>query len=219
MSVKMWGVASYTLVGTALLLAGGYIAWRCGIDPGDIASWVQAIGSILAIVGAFSLVTIQGRSAWRDKQAAIFAVAHAAFRAAKDVDRALSSNDPESELLVNGHRLIIDSYVGTLSIAPVHELSSSDAITAFLLLRDQFSLLKEAMAICIAGPSRHPHFKEEVDALKDAYMSAENLKRRDERIERQRRVLRRNVEVHIRAIEQRYEQMASALGDIAKFVG
>ena len=55
MSEKTWGVASYTLVGTAFLAAGAYVAWRCDVKSSDIASWVQAFGSIGAIVGAFVL--------------------------------------------------------------------------------------------------------------------------------------------------------------------
>ncbi|MDT6960153.1 hypothetical protein QTN24_01465 [Cupriavidus sp. SZY C1] len=67
MSEKVWGVASYTLVGTILVLAGGYVAWRCEIDPGDIASWVQAVGAIAAIWGAFAISRSQSLSDARDR--------------------------------------------------------------------------------------------------------------------------------------------------------
>jgi uncharacterized protein (DUF1330 family) len=52
MSERVWGFASYTLAATAVLAAGSYVAWRSDVDAVDIAAWVQAVGSIAAIVGA-----------------------------------------------------------------------------------------------------------------------------------------------------------------------
>jgi len=42
-------VASYGLIGTAVIAAAGYVAWRNGIDGTALAAWVQAIGSLAAI--------------------------------------------------------------------------------------------------------------------------------------------------------------------------
>ncbi|MGT2429293.1 hypothetical protein ACU4HD_12200 [Cupriavidus basilensis] len=70
MNERTLGIASYGLVGTGALVAGGYIAWLCGIKAGDIASWVQAIGSIAAIVGAYAIGERQASAAAKAQEAA-----------------------------------------------------------------------------------------------------------------------------------------------------
>lgn len=211
MSVEKWGWVSVTVTGSVAVALGAFLfVYANGLDSGQnqaVAAWVQAIGSVLAIVGAIGIATAQSHSARREKQVAIFAVVHAAVVEARRIRELLHTDDPELELTAKYHHSIIDSYFGALSNCPVHELHSPAAVTAHLMLRDQFSFLRKAIEICLAGPSRHPNFKREHEQLKDAYTSQENRRQLDDRIERQRQVLRRNVEVHIDAIEQRYAEM------------
>lgn len=222
MSVEKWGWASVTLTGSVAVALGAFLfVYANGLDSGQnqaVAAWVQAIGSVAAIIGAIWIATAQGRSARREKQIAIFAVVHAAVVEARRIRKLLRTDDPELELSAKYHHSIIDSYFGALSNCPVHELHSPAAVTAHLMLRDQFSFLRTAIEICIDGPSKHPNFKREHEELEDAYMSPENRRQLQERIERQRKTLRGDVEVHIDAIEERYAEMTSALGAVAKLV-
>jgi hypothetical protein len=195
-------------------VAGVTSLGREAYSSSAMANWVQAVGSIGAIFGAVWLATAQSRTVRQEKQVAIFAVVHAAVVEARRFRDYLGTADPEQDLYLSYHRSIVDSYFGALSSCPVHELHSPIAVTAHLRLRDQLPFLRDSIEACIAGPAKHPKWKAEFDALDGALMSDEKLRLWEERTEQKRNVLRRNVEVHIDAIEKRYGEMASALGDV-----
>ncbi|WP_354677480.1 hypothetical protein [Cupriavidus plantarum] len=205
---------------TCALIAGGFIAGLfvtaffkyLPSNSGEWASWVQAVGSIGAIAGAVWVASSQSVNARREKQAAIFAVAHAAVEEARKIRNYLIAEDPEDQLRVNYHKSILESYFGALSNCPVHELHSPVAVTALLMLRDQFLFLRESVETCLAGPAKQPQWKDLYEDLDGVLISDENARQLRTRMEGQRAVLRRNVEVHINAIETRYTEMVSALG-------
>lgn len=70
MDYREWRIASLTLVGAGVCIAAGYIAWLCGMKSADLASWVQAIGSIAAIAGAVWIASEQHRRDVLRRQAA-----------------------------------------------------------------------------------------------------------------------------------------------------
>lgn len=68
MGEKSWGIASYTLLSVLLLAAASYVAWKAGAEGATIAAWVQALGSIAAIIGVFVVAQQQFRHD-RERQA------------------------------------------------------------------------------------------------------------------------------------------------------
>lgn len=189
------------------------------LDAAAWASWVQAVGSIGAILGAFWVANRQNRSGREEKQIAILAVAHAAVVEARRFRAMLIEEDPEMELYLNFHRSITDSYFAALSNCPVHELQSPVAVTAHLRLRDQLPFLLAAIEKCIAGPERHPELKPDLDEFDAEYPGPANAKRRSDYRETVRKVLRGNVNVHIREMEKRYDEMVRALPSAAGRIG
>lgn len=204
---------------TCSLIAGGFIVGLfvtaffkyLPSNSGEWASWVQAVGSIGAIVGAVWVASSQSADARREKQAAIFAVAHAAVEEARKIRSYLQASDPEVELSTSYHKSILESYFGALSSCPVYELHSPKAVTALLMLRDQFLFLRNSVETCLVGPLTSAQWRTEFNdsAIRT---SMENEDQLHSRIEREKKVLRENVEVHIDAIEKRYDEMVSALG-------
>ncbi|AGW94640.1 hypothetical protein N234_31820 [Ralstonia pickettii DTP0602] len=135
MSERVWGIASYGLVGVAALAAGAYIAWRCEVDSSTIASWVQAIGSIAAIAGSFLLGQWQAERSARDQAARLHAEEVRAVDGMVQSARTLVSACRRTQRKLRGERTIVGlpftTFAGLESLAstalkaleaiPIHE--------------------------------------------------------------------------------------------------
>lgn len=157
MSERVWGIASYVLVGSGLLAAAAYVAWLCGMKSGDIASWVQAIGSIGAILGAVWVGERQAeraRAQATEMDALALARRRAAYRAV--AENALANLDEIQTDLKKGiisrttFALFFSSRplseaLEVMRAVPFHELGSPKAISGFLKLRNAVRVaLKQA---------------------------------------------------------------------------
>lgn len=213
-----WWLICYVSAVFAVMVIATVQSVFC-LDAGAWASWVQAFGSIGAILGAFWVASTQSRSGREEKQLAILAVAHAAVVEARRFRAMLNAEDPEMELYLNFHRSITDSYFAALSNCPVHDLQSPVAVTAHLRLRDQLPFLLAAIEKCIAGPEKHPELKPQLEEFDAAYRGPGNAKRRSEFRQSVRKVLRGNVNVHIKEMEKRYDEMVLALPSAARRIG
>lgn len=106
----------------------------------EIASWVQAIGSIAAIWGAFSLSNNQIKRqeqqrelAAEQKNKALFAVVEHAVGHARAVHRSLNSADGQQKFKVGwntGYSEIFKSALKSLSVIPAHELGGYKLVIA-----------------------------------------------------------------------------------------
>lgn len=106
----------------------------------EIASWVQAIGSIAAIWGAFSLSNNQIKRQERQrelaaeqKNKAVFAVVEHAVLHARAVHKSLSSADGKQKFKLGwdtGYSEIFKSALKSLSLIPVHELGGYELVIA-----------------------------------------------------------------------------------------
>jgi hypothetical protein len=173
----------------------------------DWAAWVQAVGSIVAIFGAYFVGERQSRAtlraahethqlAERTRREGIFAVIQAAHARAKEFEGAL---DDETRLKMHDvyHPSLIDSLVELMAKLPVSELGSYQAINAFIIFSGQFIFLKKALDAFVGGPHVDPDVIKTLAKLKaQGYGNREE----DQVIESKRAVLKKNVEVHLQRI-------------------
>lgn len=123
-----------------LILTSIYLLSLVDLTASEWASWVQAVGSIAAILGAFALSNIQVRrqaesqlEGYQKKASAYYAVVkNAADHANVLKEMVFKQNDPVSFKLMWIHQYsqIIHASVLSLKLLPAHELGSYDLVIA-----------------------------------------------------------------------------------------
>lgn len=201
-----------TLVAAAITIH----AW--GWNSGSVASWVQAVGSIAAIIGAYFIGERQAKAALTATQKAhqlaeetrqavaaldeherrkgMYAVILAAHNHTQQIKEALN-DEFYIKMYSVYHPSIIDSMIELLSKLPIHTLGSERAIAAFVIYSGQFTFLKGAMAEYLDGPYTD-EIKKQIAELKE---HAYDERYSDDLLLSKRAVLRKNVETHIDRIE------------------
>ncbi|WP_158677620.1 hypothetical protein [Chromobacterium vaccinii] len=126
----------------------------------DIASWVQAIGSIAAIGAAIIISRVQINSDRHktaqialEKKEGFAAVAYSALMQAEYLANATTNLDSEQFrqlLLISVHS--IQGSINALSTIPLHEIGSANAILGFITLNREMVGLKYDLDQFIAGP-------------------------------------------------------------------
>lgn len=199
--VSFWGGAAVGILGTAF--------WRFPPQSsGEWASWVQAIGSILAIVGAWLGIRYQLGRATKQRRDAIIAIAGAANARADQVRGYLLGADPHFELSTKFHQSIVDGLVHALNGASVDEIGSPEGVSAFLEMQYQVVLLGMAIQAFTKGPYGDPDFVASVEKLREQGYSVAVI---DNAEESRRQVLRRNLEDRTRYINERYTALSNAV--------
>lgn len=129
------------------------------------AAWSQAVGAIVAIVGAYVVGERQGKVALtnavqldtiveRKRIASILAIAKAANSRAKSIGQIFAGDEVNFErYFTEYHPSILESLSGALSAIPVHQLGSADAAIAMLDLRDSLGFLQRGIATWYEGRS------------------------------------------------------------------
>ncbi|AOI60420.1 hypothetical protein [Burkholderia diffusa] len=195
-------------------------AW--GWNSGNVASWVQAVGSIAAIVGSYFIGERQAKASLaatqkahqlaeetrqavealeeRERRQGMYAVILAAHTHTVQIKEALS-DEFNIKMYSIYHPSIIDSMIELLSRLPIHTLGSERAISAFVIYSGQFTFLKGAMAEYLAGPYTDEINKKIAELKKYAY----DEKYSDDLISTKRAVLRKNVETHIDRIQLEFQ--------------
>jgi hypothetical protein len=206
----------------AVLAVGSIIVAQnmWSLNKSDWASWVQAVGSIAAIIGAYVIGERQSKAtlesareahhvAEESKRVSRFAVLRAAHNRASLIRAALTKGEPPLNLIEVYHSSIIDSLVLAMSSIPVSELGSDEAVDAFILFSGQFVFLRKALEEYVDGPSADPIVQRQLDRLKAQGYGREH---QDEILTVARNVRRRNVEVHLKQIEFEFEKLKNHLG-------
>lgn len=161
--------AKYSLLACAALALGSWGTIEFGMKPADIAAWVQAIGSIGAIVFASVHATNQLRSAERlaeyqrahtryDKLDSIFAIAQAAREHVDTIADGLA--DGPDGALFNGLTEFFDVRLvqvtgHALGQIPLHELGSSAMVRGVINLQLAVRSAEHALlAACADEPGQ-----------------------------------------------------------------
>lgn len=219
-SIRMIADSSFVITGcflvTLAVAALTINVW--GWNSGNVAAWVQAVGSIAAIVGAYIVGERQAKAtlhatqeahqlAKRTRRDGMFSVVKAARSRAKEFGEALDDPYPPSRMYDVYHPSIIDSLVELLNKVPVHELGSEQAIGAFVIFSGQFTFLKKAMAEYLAGPYGSEETKKQIAELEQLQYDRKYV---NDVVDSKRQALRRNVQVHLTRIEVEYLDFLAA---------
>lgn len=131
----VWAFFAFGAFGWAL-----FVLLRAFDVVKDAAAWVQAIGSIAAIWGAFSISNnqvkrqeLQRQLIAEQKAKALFAVVEHAVGHARAVHRSLSEIDGKQDFKLGwntGYSEIFNSALKSLSLIPAHELGGYELVIA-----------------------------------------------------------------------------------------
>lgn len=204
--------------GTALgIIAGlillGVFVWKFPTNSQEWAAWVQAIGSIAAIIGSLWVARSQNKAslervmeaqrlAEESKRMAVFALGEAAVERVKPIKDALEQKDPRSALYRVHHSSVVHSLAGAISAAPIHELGSKEGILALLAIRDQLLFLEESIERLHtnAGKLSKEDRQEWTQQEREKYdQSFENT-------------LRCNVKTNLVEIEKQFQALSASMG-------
>jgi len=128
-----WIILAVGAALAAALLA--VVGSSVGFLSEEMASWLQAVGSIGAILLVTLPVVVQQRTQRENSREVVLASAELAFALMSAVaDRYMDPDRPSSEWWVPQW----DIYRTTLETAPIHETGSKDALRAFVHFRELF---------------------------------------------------------------------------------
>lgn len=173
-------------------------------------AWVQAIGSILALIIVFLVSKIPVNYAASVKRKTIFAIAEAAHTHACNIRNAIDMMDWPSgnnyQIYSVYNKVVIEGVVKALQGIPMHELGSSRAVIAMLSLTDQMVFLGSAVETLLEGPHQHPGISITLQSIA-----------LDDHAQRQKicatgfSVLQANARVHLNQIDKDYESLKDSL--------
>lgn len=160
-----WNYGDLTFV---TVLTAAALFWGAGQEVKDIPAWVQAVGSVLAIVAVFWISDANRKKELQSRNQSVLAVARVAHDFVKNIDAELQNILTEKACGFDGsnirsiyHRDISQCYGDALANVPLHELGSTEAVQALLSLQVQFSVfLPDAMESLLKGPEQINPFNE-----------------------------------------------------------
>lgn len=191
-------VTQYSVSILALLVVATLGAWFLGMKSADIAAWVQAFGSIGAIVFASLHVSHQMQAAERlaerqraqskyDKLSSIFPIAAAAREHVDIVAEALEEAPNGSRfngLMLYYDARLLDICAQALAVVPLHELESGRMVEGIIDLQLAVRSAQAVLADSESASERDPD--DYIQAARDMRSKAESA------IERIKRALHEN---------------------------
>lgn len=189
-----------------------HLIWEktCELLSKDAApAWIQAIGSILALLAVFLVSKIPVNHAASVKRKTIFAMVEATHTHAQNIRSAVDAmQDPIDTIHIYKvyNNVIIEGVVKALQGIPMHELGSSKGVLAMLSLTDQMVFLGVAVEILLNGPYNHPMMAKTLEDL-DKNDHARRLKLAATGFS----VLKHNVKVHLDQIDKDFESLKDSL--------
>lgn len=176
----------------------------------DLPAWIQAIGSVAAIVYAVRISRSSINHAASAKRKTIFAIAEAAHTHACNIRKAIDvmawNSGNNIQIYSVYDKTIIEGVVKALQGVPMHELGSSKAVIAMLSLTDQMVFLGSSVETLLKGPYRHPEMGK---TLEESYR--DDYKQRQELAASCFSILQNNTRGHLTKIDQDYEALKESL--------
>lgn len=176
----------------------------------DYPAWIQAIGSVAAIVYAVRISRSSINHAASEKRKTIFAIAEAAHTHACNIRKAIDvmawNSGNNIQIYSVYDKTIIEGVVKALQGVPMHELGSSKAVIAMLSLTDQMVFLGSSVETLLQGPYKHPvlgkalESRDQNDHAQIQRLAATGFS-----------VLQNNARGHLTKIDQDYEALKESL--------
>lgn len=194
----------FTLLLASFLVLGAY--WKFG-STDELPAWIQAGGSVLAIIASSWIASHDKVSRQKDRRKDVLAVAEAAHHFSKKI-RGIIDSSCSKEGIVNieiynvYHDSVVNSYAKALGNIPFHEIGSSTAVQALLAMQVQFSeLLGSSIDKLLQGVDSDVDFQNGVSAY-DHYPEHQRTEMTVKLKEVHFKVLSRNVKVHLDVIDK-----------------
>ncbi|WP_186121450.1 hypothetical protein [Burkholderia gladioli] len=214
----VWGYVSVVAIVELVVVAQNL--WD--LSRSDWASWVQAIGSIAAIFGAYLVGERQSNAALASvreshrlaedsKRESRFAVLQAAYNRASDIRSAVQRGEPPLNVVDAYHASILDGLILAMNNIPASELGAGVSVDAFIIFSGQFVFLREAMEKYVRGPFSDPDFMARLEELRSEGYGREH---EHEMIMSARHARKMNVLVHLDRIDIEFKKLRSGLGDV-----
>ena len=171
----------------------------------EVASWIQAFGSVMAIFAAIWISDRQETVALDSKRRSILAIVEAVYQRAEIYRSMILNSDfenhlPNSELYNVYDRSVITGITRALSGIPLYEVGSSEGVMALILLNDQFLFLGKEIENFMAGIHNHPDFSKQLEQL----AGPENKDLRSKCSKDMFKLLAKNTEIHLNKIKELY---------------
>lgn len=185
-----------------------YLFWGA-ISSDGAPAWVQAIGSIIALVVAIRVSRISVEHAGLLKQKTIFSIAEAVHEYADEVRKAINgiSDDPGSNIglysVYNGD--VTAGLVRALQGVPLHELASGRQVSAILGLANQLVFMGNATDKLLVPPAMHPEVLKVLNRVGDNYGQRQSLSAVA------LSVLKKNALNHLDQIDKHYNSLKSTI--------
>lgn len=183
----------------------------------DIAAWIQAGGSILAIIASLGIADWSRKSKQSEQQKNVFAVVQAAHAFAKKISK-VTDDSKASELMVNHdihslyHRNITDGFARALANIPFHEVGTSEAVAAIIDMQVQFErFMPNSLDLFIAGPQNHPSYLD-AEASLDLPNHPERYQKSQMLYESSFTTLAENLRGNLKRIDYDFQLINDALG-------
>lgn len=173
-------------------------------------AWIQAIGSILALVVVILVSKTPVNHAASVKRKTIFAIAEAAHTHASNIREAIdvmewpTGNNYQIYKVYN--KVVIEGVVKALQGVPMHELGSSRGVVAMLSLTDQMVFLGTAVETLLQGPHNHPGIVEALGSI-----DPNDRAQREKICATAFSVLQTNARGHLNQIDKDYESLKESL--------
>lgn len=156
---------SWSYGGLAFLTVLTAVAMFFGADQGvkDLPAWVQAVGSVLAIITVFWINALNQSKEQLARNQSIQAIAKTAYEFASairaDLKKIAAEKHPnfDSSIIRSVYDPEISrSYGKALANLPFHEAGSTEVVQALFFLQAQFSvLLPKSINELLSGPAVH----------------------------------------------------------------
>ncbi|KAB0663196.1 hypothetical protein F3X86_20420 [Aeromonas veronii] len=196
----------FTLFLVSFLVIGAYLKFG---STNELPAWIQAGGSVLAIIASSWIASHDKVSRQNDRRKDVLAVAEAAHHFSKKI-RDIIDSSCSKEGMVNVeiynvyHNSVVNSYAKALGNIPFHEVGSSTAVQALLAMQVQFSeLLGSSIEKLLQGVNSNVDFQKGASAY-DHYPEPQRTEMIAKLKEVHFKVLSNNVKVHLDVIEKSF---------------
>ncbi|SEN05275.1 hypothetical protein SAMN02800694_2618 [Luteibacter sp. UNCMF331Sha3.1] len=213
-------IASFVLLIAASLVFAIHAYHLPAASSQTLASWVQAVGSCLAIYTAYlvgarqseaGLISVREaqRAATDALRAGHLAVVQAALTHAQEIKGAMTGDTPASELYRTYDKRITQRISKDPEKIP-HEVNNEAGVRSILSMPGQFLLLEQALGTSLSGPWKIPGLKE----VLGSYPWPDERAKRTAFYDYSLGILAKNVLNHIERIEKGHEAVVVASRDL-----
>jgi hypothetical protein len=181
----------------------------CDQNGPNYSAWAQGVGTVLAVVVAlWTFLTGEQRKSEARKKSVI-AIADTIGDYCKNLRDLLDTEEPRLGLASICDKSILIEFARALENFPVHELGSSEAVSAFLMLHRSLPFLEDRIEKYLHMPEKNPDrdFEKEYQGLP----AEERNRREHEAIRSWEQVNRRNIRTMIDATERYFSALKTAL--------